>query len=239
MISLLVSHQPFRCGSLMIWKHLKLVLVIALTSILCACHTKSNIIKKEPTELQVIAGRNEGEGRQPVYRMQTPLSWIRHDPLPSETLLDTTKALCEFIILENSDVIRISIHNFPSMQIDDRIPPQAQVARWERQFNPLDKINSKTIQQSFSGYSGLLFSGEGQIDEKQVAMLAWSLVLAPEHYRMLQQAPSHKTVSLYKQMRSDVTIKAVGTIELMRKHQPAIYSFARTFELIREIPTRI
>jgi len=214
-----------------------------MVALICAlglnsCSNPTNSVKTETTELQIIAGRNEGEGRQSIYRAQVPVNWIRHDSLSEDTLVDTTKALCEFIIMENSDIIRIAIHNFPSMQISDRIPPEAQVARWQRQFESLDKINSTTIPQSFSGYSGLLFSGEGKMQERTVAMLGWSLQLAPEHYRSLLQAATPKTATLYKQMRSDITIKAMGPAELMRKHKQAITDFARTFELIREIPSR-
>jgi hypothetical protein len=212
--------------------------VLILMLCLSSCHTNTNDIKKKAVELQIIAGRDEGKGRESVYRMKVPVNWIRHDPLPTDDLIDTTKALCEFIIMENSEKIRIAIHNFPSMQITDRIPPEAQIARWQRQFDVLDKMQSSTIPQSFSGFSGLLFFGEGIMQGKEVAMLGWSLQLAPEHYRNLQQASSPKISTLYTQMRSDITIKAVGPKMLMHKHKQDITESARSFELIREIPSR-
>lgn len=202
------------------------------------CSNASAKNRKEITELQTIAGRNEGEGRHPIYRAQAPISWIRHDSLSEDTLTDTTKPLCEFVIMEKDDILRIAIHNFPTDQISERIPPEAQVARWQRQFESLDKIHSLTIPQSFSGYSGLLFIGEGKMHEQNVAVLGWSLQLAPEHYRNLQQNATHKSIFLYRQMRSDVTIKAIGPVHLVQKHKQAIIDFARTFELIKEIPSR-
>lgn len=226
--------KNFNAGRLFIALAATLICAMGLNS----CHSQTNDIKTEVAEWQAIAGRDEGEGRQSIYRVKAPISWIRHDPLPTDTLVDTTKALCEFIIMENSDTLRIAIHNFPSMQITDRIPPQAQIARWQRQFESLDKTRSTITPQSFSGYSGLLFYGEGKVQGKETAVLAWSLQLAPEHYRNLQQAVSPKTALLFKQIRSDITIKAVGPTELMHKHKQTITNFARTFELIKEIPSR-
>lgn len=216
-----------------------LILFIAILAFnLCSCDKHPQKTIEETTELQVIDGRDDGQGRLSLYRVQAPISWIRHDPLPTDSLKDTTKFLCEFIIMDNDDIIRIAIHNFPSLLISDRISSQAQVARWQRQITSLDPLTTYTIPQSFSGYSGLLFFGEGKMDEKEVAILSWSLQIAPEHYRNLQQEELTKNPSIYSQMRADVTIKAVGPKHSMRKHKQAITKFARSFELIREIPTR-
>lgn len=184
--------------------------------------------------MQEIKGRDEGEGRQSIYRVKVVDSWIRRDQLPGETLADTTKALCEFIILEGADAVRISIHNFPSATLEERVPPGAQIARWQRQFNQLETAESHVTPQAFSGYSGLLFTGVGLMEDKQTMVLGWVLQLAPEHYRTLAKSQSLEN----KQIRADVTIKAVGPKLLMEKHKSAIISFARSFELIREIPTR-
>src|SRR5438477_11427236 len=41
--------------------------------------------------------------RYPVYRAKAPSDWQRHDPNPSESIVDSTKAICEFIITDNSN----------------------------------------------------------------------------------------------------------------------------------------
>lgn len=183
-------------------------------------------------------GRDEGQGRQPVYRVRVPDSWIRHDPLPGDGVVDTTKALCEFILMEGPETIRIAIHNFPSKQLEERIPPEAQVARWQRQFESLEATESQVVPQAFSGYSGLFLTGVGTMQGRPTMVLAWALQLAQEHYRTLTHSIIPEIKKNEDQMRSDVTIKAVGPKGLMEKHKREIIAFARSFELIMEIPAR-
>lgn len=247
MISL-SSRLLFQCSSLFslplcIFASLRLIFNSATQSFLLFLLSSCDPISYGAAELhsstlQEIMGRQEGGNRFPVYRIQVPDEWIRRDPLPADTLLDTTKALCEFIILDETQTVRIAIHNFPSMKLEDRIPSTAQVARWQRQFEPLDPVESNVIPQAFSGYSGLLFSGTGRINEKATSTLAWALQLAPEHYRTLSLPKTPEEESLFKQMRADVTIKAIGPKHLMEKYKQTIVIFARSFELILEIPTR-
>lgn len=175
---------------------------------------------------------------RPLYRIKYDPTWIVRDPLQDEDLSDTTKALCEFIIPDAEGVIRINFHSFPSEAIDQRIPPTAQVARWQRQFEELSPHDSYTLPQSFSGYAGLLFCGAGTMQGKPMKMMAWSLQLGPTHYRSLLYPSSHQENQLYRQMRADITIKAIGPTALVEKHADAILAFARTFELIEEIPER-
>jgi len=182
--------------------------------------------------MDVIQGRDNDGPRLPVYRMRVPDSWIRRDPLPGESLIDTTKSLCDFLIYEDDGIIRIFIHNFPTKTIEERIPPSAQVARWQRQFESLVPHESHINPQAFSGYSGLLFTGVGILNNEETMVLAWALQIAPEHCRTLSNPDSY----LNKQMRSDVTIKAMGPVTLMKKHKQAIETVARSFELIEEIP---
>lgn len=189
--------------------------------------------------MQEIRGRGDEKHRLSVYRVRAPEGWIRRDPLSGENLNDTTKALCEFIIMEGSEVARIAIHNFPSAKLEDRVPVEAQVARWRRQFETLNAAECETRLQSFSGYSGLYFQGCGRMQGKPTMVLGWVLQLSPEHYLMLSRSSlSSEEDKVNSQMRSDVTIKAVGPQALMEKHKHEIIEFARTFELIEEIPTR-
>ncbi len=192
----------------------------------------------QPSKMEEIKGRNADSQRQAIYRIRVPPGWIRRDPLPEESLADTTKALCEFIIYDGGLMVRIAIHNFPSDTIEQRIPPLAQVSRWQRQLDPIYPNLSSITPQAFSGYSGFLFTGVGLLQGVETMVLGWAMQLAPEHYRALSPPqPGDKTAS-YQQMKGDVTIKAVGPRPLLEKHQMAIMAFARSFELIEEIPSR-
>ena len=214
--------------------HIILVLCLFLST---GCNT---IEERRETTLQTIHDRNH----KPIYRARIPSEWIRRDPLPEEQLADTTKAICEFIIYRpgSEDLIRITIHNFPSDKIEDRIPPSAQIARWQRQFELLLPHCSNKTAQAFSGYLGLMFIGSGILNGKETTMVGFSMQLAPEHYRTLshplalESSPIDAETRL--QMRSDVTIKAVGPKQSMNEHQDAIINMARSFELIDEIPHR-
>jgi len=184
-----------------------------------------------------IKGRDFTNKRFPVYRINTPNSWIRCDPLPKESLTDTTKPLCEFVIKDPHGAIRIAIHNFATDTIDQRISPIAQVERWKRQFTTISPTDISVTPQAFSGYEGLYFRGTGDLKGANTTVLAWSLCLAPEHYRMLSHA-EEDMAALYREMRADVTIKAVGRADMMELHEEDIIDFARSFELIEEIPSR-
>jgi hypothetical protein len=201
----------------------------------CAgCSSDPEVSALKP--MQSITGRSEESGRFPVYRIPLVQNWVRRDPLPEETLEDTTKPLCDFFIRDNGETLRIAIHNFPSTTFEERIPPSAQIARWQQQLGYIDPANSKIESQAFNGYCGLLFWGE-TVDQ---AVLGWSLQLGLEHYRSLidfeEREPAKR--SLYRQMRSDVTIKATGPPTMLRKYSKSIITFVRSFELIEEIPTR-
>lgn len=213
---------------------------LLLLLLLAGCSTKTT--NHPPTlSYQTINGRDNGipYQRTPVYRVKVPLDWIRQDPEPTESILDSTKALCEFWIVDDSGIdsnnkIRIAIHNFPTERMDQRTPPIAQINRWKRQFTSLASIDTKISPQAFSGYSGMLFEGSGMIKGAQTTVLAWSMQMAPEHYRNINLENN----PLGNQMRADFTIKASGPTSLLLKHKSAIVAFANSFELIEDIPGR-
>lgn len=210
--------------------------------ILTLCLVFSGCSRDEPVQrhfaMQEMKGRNYEGKSFAVYRARIPDHWVRRDPLPDEDLNDTTKAICEFIIRQDGAMVRIAVHNFPSDTIEQRIPPNAQVARWQRQFESLLPTESSLVPQVYNGYSGLLFRGIGRIDGRETGVLGWSLQVAPEHYRMLTHPKDVKMTNLYREMRADVTIKAVGPRGLIEENEDAIAHFARSFELIEEIPLR-
>ena len=186
----------------------------------------------ESSNLEVIRGREGGEtnSRVPLYHVRVPLNWVRVEPETHESLLDTTKSICEFYVEEGAQRIRIAIHNFPSQTAEERIPPMAQIARWKRQFETLDLTIQSIVPQSFSGYAGYLYEGKGTVRGQDTTMLGWVLQIGAEHYRMLSRP------KFPMEMRSDITIKALGPSTLMVKYRKKIIAFARSFELIEEIP---
>lgn len=190
-----------------------------------------------PSSRQIISGRNDGERRLPIYQVSVPSGWVRRDSLPEETLSDTTKPIVEFLIAGETGPIRISIHNFPSDTIEQRIPPSAQVARWQRQLEGLVAAESHTVPQAFGGFVGLGFKGLGRLGQIDSMVLGWSLQVGDHHYRMLSTASSG-SVHRHREMRADVTIKAVGPKNFMEGKEEEITAFARSFELIEEIPSR-
>ena len=100
-------------------------------------------------------------------------------------------------------------------------------------------MNESTVvlkNQSFGGYSGLYFEATGLIQDKPTKVLGWSIQLAPEHFRALSYVPHKSLEHRFRQMRGDVTIKAVGLPHLLQKNRDEIINFARSFQLIDDIP---
>jgi hypothetical protein len=119
--------------------------------------------------------------------------------------------------------VRITVHNFPAETLEGRIPPGAQVARWRRQLNLTSPTSHRVLPVSHGGFVGLHLEGPG--------ILAWAMQLAAPHFRALQQHPHNA-----KQCCADYTIKATGPQILLTVHEEEIHAFARSFELIEEIP---
>jgi len=165
-----------------------------------------------------------------MYRIRVPNAWKLSLFPKEESLKDTTRPLCTFVIEEKEGKINIAIHNFPSLRLDDRIPPGAQIARWQRQFDIINPLCQRTISQSFSGFQGSLYEGRGSINGIDTTILGWAMQMGTDHYRVLSRP------RFPRQMRADVTIKASGPSALMTKYRQALIASARSFELIEEIP---
>lgn len=194
--------------------------LLLLLSLLCSCQTPET---NASVSWQEIKGRNP-EILVSTYRAQVPLSWSRIDPDPTLSLADTRLPLCRFFIEEELGKVEITIHNFPSEAIERRIPPQAQVERWRQQLLPSSIVEVEPC--AHGGFSGLQLRAETAI--------AWAMQLAPEHYRALQRLED----PLYAEMRADYTVKAIGPQDLLQKYSSQIEAFARSFELIKEIPLK-
>lgn len=202
---------------------MRYLFLLLITLVSCSTSPKEDIV------LHSICGRDAAHTL--IYRIKAPAAWEHHPPSSDESLTDTTKALCEFMIDKQ---IRITIHNFPSESLEKRIPPEAQISRWRRQFSFLDPNATVISLQAYSGFKGLLFEGSGMLNGSKQTMMGWSMQLAPVHYRAL----THLNLLNLDQLRSDITIKAVGPSEIMEQYRDQIIRFARSFELIEAIPTK-
>lgn len=189
---------------------------------------------------QEIKGRdNEMSHRLPVYRVKVPANWERQDHGPEESVKDTTKSLVSYSIHQNGETIKITIHNFPYQQLSQRIPSHFQVDRWQKQFSYSDPTSTSISPESFSGFYGHLFENTGIQHGKEITIYAWAMELASEHDRSLVIEAEHYPNKALKveQMRANFTIKAQGPKQLMHQYKKQIFSFARSFELIDELPT--
>jgi hypothetical protein len=206
--------------------------IFLLLLTLCGCQESS----KEPTESgwQTIHARDNGITLERInlYRARIPTSWLRKDPPPEESIADTKKPLCEFLIGEDKFPIRLTIHTFPIATPDAQIPPQAQISRWRSQFEQLNPLDVRLIAESHGGFSGLRFEGKGEMNGEHIQMLGWSMNLASDYVRKL--AMELRTTDSLR--RADYTIKATGHPRAMEKHRDDIIAFANSFELIDELP---
>lgn len=210
----------------------KYPIIILMTLILVGCNKSTS---SPPLSWQLITGRDDGQSQERplLYRALVPSSWIRQDPPAAESIADTTKSICEFFIHENEQTVRLTFHTFPIADHHMRIPPQAQIARWKRQFEELDLIATYTQPDSHGGFSGLYFEGEGILQGKPLKVIGWSMQLASAYERQLSQGRE----PLDRMKRADYTIKTSGPPDLMNKYRPAIVAFAGSFELIDELPS--
>jgi hypothetical protein len=183
---------------------------------------------------QKINSRDVGDplARYPLYIAKVPSDWIRKDPSATESIIDTTKPLCEFLIKEGADEGYITIYNFPTDHSEERIPPSAQIMRWKGQFETLDPQLTAISPEAHGGFVGLFLECQGILKGQPTKLLGWAMQLAPEHYQKLS---SHQAFNI-KQIRADYTIKAWGSPDLINKHRTDIITFANSFELLDELP---
>lgn len=163
-----------------------------------------------------------GHSGKPLYEVSVPHSWIRKE-LARESSLDTTKPIAEFFIPDRQ--IRITVHQFPFAEEKERIPPQAQIQRWQQQLKPVDPASLQTVSVSAGGFVGMRFEGVGSFHNQPAAMIAWSMQLAKEYITDLNS----------KEMFADYTIKVTGPSSLVSQHRHEIETFAQSFRLIEEL----
>lgn len=203
---------------------LKLLSLCALL-LLSSCETQT-ADKQFYTPIQARDTGNSSE-RPFLYRIALPSNW--ETKADHKSVQDTMLPIAEFVYHDNHGDIRLTVHNFPYVSQDQRIPPEAQLARWKKQLDPLNE--QLTTRQAFAGFVGLHLWAEGYLQNTLSAMSAWSMQLAPELDRELMH-----TKGFDPQTRSDITIKATGPLRLMEEKQEEIASIARSFELITPLP---
>ncbi len=191
---------------------------------LCACSETSNTAT--PLEILGRSDRDTLSSRKPVYRMVIPEGWDIALPSADLPLIDTTEPL---LTLKKDD-ITVTFHSFPLQQIDQQIPPIAQIERWKKQFRELYEITVVITPFSVSGFTGLQFEATGISKGEETGMLAWSMNLSRDFFPKLP----HEAF----QEKGDWTLKAVGPIDAIQLNRSDLLSLARSLELIREIPQR-
>jgi hypothetical protein len=172
--------------------------------------------------------------RLPLYRAKVPLNWIREDT--PESVMDSRKPICSFQIGDVNDPVHLAIHTFTFESFEQRIPPASQVARWKRQFDELEPSTLCIDSRACGGFTGLSLHACGQIKEKDTAVLAYSMQLAPQHWMSLQN--DRESSFKQKQMTADYTLKATGSPSSIIRWKDEIELFANSFELIDEIPIK-
>lgn len=171
--------------------------------------------------------------RLALYRAKVPLEWIRENS--DESVQDSTKPICSFLMGETHDLVHLAIHTFTYTSFDQRIPPTAQIARWKRQFEELDLSTLMIEPRAYGGFTGLSFHACGQFKGKETGVLGYAMQLAPQHWMTLQNAAKEPFKQI--QMSADYTLKATGSPAAIANYKEEIELFAGSFELIDEVMT--
>ncbi|MBN4066883.1 hypothetical protein JYU14_02245 [Simkania negevensis] len=167
-----------------------------------------------------------------IYRARVPSHWIRTDPITQQQLADTTQPNAAFTI---DNDIYLTIHTFPNKEAKQKIPPMAQVARWQRQLQQIDETTLLILPYSHGGFHGYSFEAEGSLNNTKTKVLAWAMQIDQQHEQTLRLRTKKNGATHYTQYTADYTIKAVGPANKIDEYARNITRFARTFELIQPI----
>lgn len=175
--------------------------------LLVGCHE----IEHPNTRRETFLGRH---GKLAIYHADVPFHWERIDTV--NDLTDTKIPICSYKI---EDAI-LTLHNFPYTALEMRIPPEAQVKRWQDQI-PNGIYDTTPL--ANSGFGG--FRLEAVNEEKGV--IAYAMQLTPVIFRAL---PSNDL-----DLKADYTIKFTGSPESIEKNRRDVDAFALSFEWISPI----
>lgn len=171
-----------------------------------------------------------GRNHQNIYRAQIPEKWKRLDPAFDQDLSNSMLPICSFQIED----ILLTVHNFPSNTLEERISPKAQIERWKTQIS---STNYNIEPYAHGGFGGYRLEAHGQKEKKLIALLAVSMQLTPVLYRTLLYPSNLQETHNFPEMRSDYTLKAMGPAEQIEAHREEINAFFDSFELIDPIGT--
>jgi hypothetical protein len=206
-------------------------LFLATLALLSGCGPAD---QQEQADWQPLYCRDDGNPamRQPLYRAKVPLAWKRKEQEGS--VVDTSVPICQFDIGTQDSQVQLTVHSFLVAQVEQRIPPAVQIARWKRQFDLLDPYFTSVELRSQGGFTGFSLSAQGIIKGEEKGVIAYSMQLAPMYFFALQAMPN--ATFKQKQMAADYTIKAIGPIAAITRYKSDIELFANSFELIEELP---
>lgn len=188
-----------------------------------SCHSPDQVTEKTPESFE---GRLEGI---PIYQAEIPKSWKKILPEGKRYLSDTMLPIVTF---EVEDVV-VTVHNFPTKTIEERVSPFLQIQRWQKQFDYIEPFSLSIQEIAYGGFSGFSLEAEGIFKGKAKTLMAFAMQLAKEHYYTLSSQPAKEPK--FRQMRADYTIKVLGKKESVARHRNEILAFAESFELIEEI----
>ena len=174
---------------------------------LVGCHE----IEHSHTRKETFSGRHK---EAHIYHAEVPLHWERIDTVAD--LTDTKTPICSYKI--GDDIL--TLHNFPGTQLEQRIPPEAQIKRWQDQI-PKGIYDITPL--SNGGFGG--FRLEAANEEK--GMIAYAMQLTPVIFRSFPESEPD--------LKADYTIKFTGNLDSIEQTRADIDAFALSFELIAPI----
>lgn len=149
-----------------------------------------------------------------IYHAEVPLHWERIDTLAE--LTDTKIPICSYKI--GDDIL--TLHNFPYAQLEQRIPPEAQIKRWQDQI-PKGIYDITPL--SNGGFGG--FRLEAANENK--GMIAYAMQLTPVIFRSFSENETD--------LKADYTIKFTGNLDSIELNRKDVDAFALSFEFIAPI----
>lgn len=165
-------------------------------------------IEHSPTKKETFSGRYKNAE---IYQADVPLHWERVDTVSG--LEDTKIPICSFKI--GDDIL--TLHNFPYTELDQRIPPEAQIKRWQNQI-PHGVYDITSF--SNGGFGGFRLEA---VDENK-GMIAYAMQLTPVIFRAL--SPNEPD------LKADYTIKFTGNLDSVEMNRADVDAFALSFEYI-------
>lgn len=175
--------------------------------LLVGCHE----VDHANTQKETFSGRYKNTA---IYQADVPFHWERLDP--TGDLTDTKMPICSYKIGEDT----LTLHNFPYSNIEERIPPEAQIKRWQAQI-PNGDYDITPF--SNGGFGGFRLEAT---DEKK-GMIAYTMQLTPVIFRFF---PVNEL-----DLKADYTIKLTGSPESIERNRRDVDAFALSFEYITPI----